>query len=99
MMLKQKDNSGKQKEKRLIPPGLKRQLSVAYIAPNGRLTSDDPDSYQGQERLDYQDALIRQRPWTGYADGIIARREKQRGRFFSQKKEEEQVEYAAPTPP
>ncbi|MCW8409019.1 hypothetical protein OQJ13_08555 [Legionella sp. PATHC035] len=99
MMLKQKENSGKPQEKRLIPPGLKRQLSVAYIAPNGQLTSDDPDSYQGQERLQYQDALIRQRPETGYADGIIARREKQWGRFFSPKKEEEQVEYTAPTPP
>ncbi|MCW8399132.1 hypothetical protein OQJ26_10045 [Legionella sp. PATHC038] len=98
-MLKQKNNSGKQEEKRLTPPRLKRQLSVAYIAPNGRLTSDDPDSYQGQERLEYQDALIRQRPETGYADGIKARREKQRGRFFSQKKEEEQVEYTVPTPP
>ncbi|STY31734.1 Uncharacterised protein [Legionella wadsworthii] len=76
--------------KGLISPSLKRQLSVAYIAPDGRLTSDDPNSYSGKERVAYQNALIKQHPDTGYADSIIKeRQEKKKSAFFQPKKEDE----------
>ncbi|KTD69411.1 MULTISPECIES: hypothetical protein [Legionella] len=94
-----KPDTAEKPARRLVEASLKRQLSVSYVGPRG-LTSDDPDSYQGQERIAYQDALISQRPRTGYADGILARREEQKARFFSQEKEKEHVEHAsAPTPP
>ncbi|CAM2736007.1 Uncharacterised protein [Legionella steigerwaltii] len=92
-MLKQKSNPDQQ-QKRLAQVGLKRQLSVSYIGPKGQITCDDPDSYSGQERIAYQNALIRQHPETGYADGILERREEQRARFFSQQKEEEKAKPA-----
>lgn len=61
---------------KFIPVGLKRQISVAYTSPDGRLTSDDPNSYVGDERVAYQDALLSQHPNSGYADGILEARQK-----------------------
>ena len=84
---------------KLTAPRLKRQLSIFYTGPDGRLTSDDPDSYKGEERVAYQDALISQRPWTGYADGILKERSKQKPpNFFpAAKKEEAEREIPVPT--
>ncbi|OEH45981.1 hypothetical protein lpari_03033 [Legionella parisiensis] len=42
---------------KFMPVSFKRQLSVNYTAPDGRLTSDDPNSYTGEERIAYQNAL------------------------------------------
>ncbi|AWN72916.1 hypothetical protein LEAN103870_04325 [Legionella anisa] len=72
---------------KFIPVGLKRQISVAYTSPDGRLTSDDPNSYVGDERVAYQDALLSQHPNSGYADGILEARQKKPGFFAPQKKE------------
>lgn len=85
-MLKQKSNSEVQ-HKKLMPVGFKRQISVAYTAPDGRFTADDPNSYTGEERVAYQNALLSQHPNTGYADGILEERQKKLGFFASQKKE------------
>ncbi len=86
-MMKQKSNS-ETRQKNPTAPSIKRQLSVFYTAPDGRLTSDDPNSYQGEERVAYQNALMNQHPETGYADGIVAERAKTSG-FFAPKKKEE----------
>ncbi|WP_259331281.1 hypothetical protein [Legionella bozemanae] len=73
-MLRQKNNP--ERLQKLTEPRFKRQLSVFYKAPDGRLTSDDPNSYTGEERVAYQNALLNQYGWTGYADGILAERKK-----------------------
>lgn len=94
-MFKQKNNPVKHVDE-LTPLCLKRQLSVTYIAPDGRLTADDPASYKGQECIDYQNALIAQQPRTGYAEGILERRA---AGFFSPKKREAPIEStSAPSP-
>ncbi|HHF7366167.1 TPA: hypothetical protein ACPSKY_001271 [Legionella bozemanae] len=84
-MLRQKNNP--ERLQKLTEPRFKRQLSVFYKAPDGRLTSDDPNSYTGEERVAYQNALLNQYGWTGYADGILAERKKKPGFFAPQKKE------------
>ncbi|MGM9454378.1 hypothetical protein ACTAZI_13710 [Legionella bozemanae] len=81
---------------KLMPVGLKRQISVTYTAPDGRLTADDPNSYTGDERVAYQNALLSQHPNTGYADGILAERQKKPGFFAPQKKESADSEPPAP---
>ncbi|QMT61849.1 hypothetical protein [Legionella sp. PC997] len=80
---------------------LKRQLSIFYRGPDGRITSDDPDSYKGQERVAYQEAILSQHPRTGYADGILKeRKQRNKTQFFSiAKKEESENEPSVPTPP
>ncbi|PWY53942.1 hypothetical protein DGG96_19620 [Legionella qingyii] len=87
--------------KELTLPRLKRQLSIFYTGPDGRVTSDDPNSYKGEERAAYQDALVSQYPWTGYADGILKDRNKpQKHNFFSAAKtEESENEAPSLTPP
>lgn len=95
-MLRQKSNP-ETRQKNLTAPSLKRQLSIFYTAPDGRLTSDDPNSYQGEERVAYQNALINQRPETGYADGIVAERAKTSG-FFAPKKNEERADIKVSAP-
>ncbi|MCE0722014.1 MULTISPECIES: hypothetical protein [Legionella] len=72
---------------KLKPVGYKRQISVAYISPEGQLTSDDPNSYEGEKRVAYQNALLSQHPNTGYAEGILEERQKKPGFFATQKKE------------
>ncbi|MCW8470475.1 hypothetical protein OQJ19_07370 [Fluoribacter gormanii] len=93
-------NSIGKPHKELTLPRLKRQLSIFYTGPDGRLTSDDPDAYKGEERVAYQDALISQCPWTGYADRILKERNKQKKpNFFSvTEKEEAENETPALTP-
>ncbi|WP_199744194.1 hypothetical protein [Legionella sp. km772] len=54
----------------LSPAVLRRQLSVTYTH-NGVQTSDDPDSYEGEERRSHQKSLLRDHPNTGYADAIV----------------------------
>ncbi|WP_454781575.1 hypothetical protein [Legionella sp. WA2022007384] len=78
---------------------LKRQLSIFYTGPDGRITSDDPDSYKGLERIAYQDALISQHPETGYADGILKKRAKEKNaNFFSDAKTSESSKYEVSVP-
>ncbi len=50
------------------PQPLRRQLSATYTY-QGQPTQDDPDSYQGAEREARMLAVIRDLPWTGYAQG------------------------------
>ena len=38
------------------------------------MTSDDPASYEGNEKANREDVLIQQHFHTGYAEGILARR-------------------------
>ncbi|HHT0594170.1 TPA: hypothetical protein ACTXXA_002519 [Legionella anisa] len=82
-----KEKINKEVPQKFIPVGLKRQISVTYTSPDGRLTSDDPNSYVGVERVAYQDALLSQHPNSGYADGILEERQKKPG-FFVPKKNE-----------
>jgi hypothetical protein len=61
------------------PHRLRRQLSVAYEY-NGRMTHDDPSSYNGKEKSMREKALLTQSPHTGYAAGI---RSRQKVSFFT----------------
>ena len=58
-----------QEESPLTPSTLRRQLSVTYLH-NGKITSDDPGSYKGEECRAHERSLLRQHPHTGYSDGI-----------------------------
>ena len=50
---------------------LKRQLSATYMF-DGKVTSDDPRSYEGEERKARQAAINRDLWWSGYASNPCA---------------------------